>query len=121
MPGAPASASGRPVTSSSARPASAGTSARSPVSRTAKIIATADITDRMARFDNLAAACRQHLADQAAIAQARQAAAAADAVLGASATGPAPPLTPPPRSPNAPPTCLPPTGSCGATSRRRTL
>jgi hypothetical protein len=46
---------------------------------------TADITERLARLDNLAAACRQHLADQAAIGRARQATAAADAVLGASA------------------------------------
>jgi hypothetical protein len=46
---------------------------------------TADITDRLARLDNLAAACCHHLAEQAAIAQARQATAAADAVLGASA------------------------------------
>jgi hypothetical protein len=46
---------------------------------------TADITDRLARLASLAAACRQHLADQAAIGRARQATTAADAVLGASA------------------------------------
>src|SRR4051794_22080911 len=47
----------------------------------------ADIAGRMGRIEDLAAACRQHLADQAAIARARQAAANADAILGASDEG----------------------------------